>query len=104
MALGEAEGGEPLELLPDLVGRRAGHTALLHAAEALVLELLHLGRPALVRHGLAQAVALPGAEAGGDACQLHELFLEDGDPQRALEDGDGGRMGVAHLLVAVAAP
>ncbi len=102
VALGETETGEPLELLPDLVGCPTGDPVGGHTRIDLVPEPGHGLGGALVGHGLAETVRLRAVESGADPSQLHELFLEDRHPQRPTEDRFGGGMRIPHRLLAVA--
>ncbi len=55
-------------------------------------------------HRLAQAIGLARREPGADPGKLHQLLLEDGDPEGLLEDRFRRRMRVADILFAVPTP
>ena len=86
MRLGEAEVGERGQRLEDLVGHRTGHAARRHPVVEPGPHLLHARRRALGRHGLAQLVGVGRAETGDGDGHLHQLLLEERDPERAPED------------------
>ena len=102
--LGEAEVGEGGQCLEDLLRHRARHAARRHAVEEPRPHLLHARRRALGRHGLAQLVGVGRAEAGDGHGHLHQLLLEQGHAERALEDRLEQRVQVGDLLLAPAAP
>lgn len=60
----------------------------------------HALRRALGAHGLAQGVGLGGAEAGGVDGDLHELLLEEGDPEGLGQGRPEGVVEVVDLLPA----
>ena len=102
--LGEAEVGERGERLEDLVGHRARHPARRHPVVEARPHLLHARRRALGRHGLAQLVGVGRAEPRDGDGHLHQLLLEERDPERALEDRLEQRVQVGDGLLAAAAP
>ena len=53
-------------------------------------------------HGGSKAIGLATIEPGTDPGQLHQLFLEDRNPQRLFEDRHRRRVGIAHRLLPVA--
>ncbi len=104
VALGEAEVGERLELVGDLLGRLAGDPPLGHPVHEPVAHRGHARLRALRAHRLAQLVGLAGAEARGVDRDLHELLLEQRHAERLLEAALEDRVRVGDRLLAVAPP
>lgn len=103
MALGEAETGEGFDLLVEALRIVVADAVLAHPREELRFQAVHALLPALRTHGAPQQVGVfARAVADGDG-HLHELLLEDGHAQRALEHRDELRMRVVHRLLAVPA-
>ncbi len=86
VALGEAEAGEPLQLLPDLVGSSSHDAVRRHTHVDLVAKPSHRLLRTFVGHRLPEPVRLSTVEPGADPCQFHELLLEDGNTQGFLQD------------------
>ncbi len=86
------------------VGEIALDPVALHAVEQPVVQLRHLLVRALVPHGAAQFVRLPGRETGSLDRQAHALFLEERHAQGALEHRLQLGMRIGHGLEAAAPP
>ncbi len=84
MAFRKAVFAEPLDLAEATLGEFQRIVPLQHAVDEALPEIGHLPRPAKGRHGPAQLVGLGRLEAGGGDGDLHRLFLEQRNPQRAF--------------------
>ncbi len=104
VALGEPERGEPLELLPDLVGGRTGDAVGGHSLEHFVAQTVHRFIRTLVGHCRAQSIRLVAVESGAHPGEFHQLLLEDGDTERLSQHRFCERVGVAHRLFSVPPP
>ncbi len=85
MAFRKAIFAEAQHLLEDALGEVRRIAAVGHALLEPSLELVHAAMAPPGGHGAAQLVGLAGVEAGGDHGDLHDLLLEDGHAQGALE-------------------
>ena len=104
VTLGEAERGERLDLLVDLVGQFAGDALGGHPVVEPPPQRVDAFDGPLGPHGPAQLVGLGGREAGGVHGDLHELFLEQRDAQRPRESWFQALVREGDLLVAPLAP
>ena len=102
MALGEAEIGEALDLVHDVVGHLAGDATRGHAGEEPVAHRRHPGAGALGTHRLAEAVRLPRGEPGDVDRHLHELLLEQRHAERPLQALLEQRVRIGDRLLTVA--
>ena len=85
MRLGKAILAKPQDLLKNLSRELFLVAAFAHAVDQLVLERTK-ATPALpCSHCTAQAISFAWCKAGSNHCQLHDLFLENRDTQRALQ-------------------
>ena len=100
VALGEAEVGEGLELVGDLLGHRPGDAVLRHAVHQPGPHQRHPLVGALGAHGLAELVGLAGGEVGHVDGHLHELLLEQRHAEGLLEASLEERVEVGDRLLA----
>src|SRR5208283_4743629 len=94
---------ETQDLIEDLVREAFRVAALAHAVDQSALKRLQASLALPGRHRAAQPVRLAGGKSGRDDRQLHDLLLEDGHPQGALEHRLDGGARIAHRLLAIAA-
>ena len=104
MGLGEAVVGEGEQLAVDRVGVLPDDAVVRHSLEQRVGELEHLLGGALGAHRPAQLIGLGGAEVGDVDHHLHQLLLEQRDPEGALQRLLQPRVEEGDLLLAGAAP
>ncbi len=94
---------KPKYLIEYLMREALRVAALAHAVDQLALKRLQAALALPGRHRAAQPVRLAGGKSGRDDRQLHDLLLENGHPQGALEHRLDGLARIAHRLLAVAA-
>ena len=87
-----------------LLGKLVGQPAAPHALQELGPEPLDDTCFPPSTHGAAKLVGFARSESGGDDCQLHRLFLEDGDAQRPLQDRANFLVGIGYQFIAVSPP
>ena len=100
MGLGEAEVGEGPQLVENSLGGAGGDSHRDHPLHQARAEGIHAFRRAFGSHGLAQHVGLGRTEAGSVNGYLHELLLEEGDPEGLGQRGFEGFMEIVHLFPA----
>ena len=86
MALGKAVFAEAADLVEATLREVAVVTACDHALDHHVLKLVHHAAAAEGRHGLPKPVRFLGRELRRIESDLHRLFLEDRNAQRAFEN------------------
>ncbi len=103
MTFGKAEIREGVQLLVDTVGDVPGEAVqFAHAPIEPVAQTLHLLRRSLGAHRPAQLIGLRRGESGDVDGHLHQLLLEQRDPEGAFERFLEARMVVDDGFEAVA--
>ena len=95
---------EALDLIEYPLGEFRRITTLGHARLQAALEAFQPAPPLPGRHGPAQTVRFARRETRRHHGDLHDLFLEDGDPQRSLQNLLDLGTGIGDGILAVAPP
>src|SRR5262245_3205705 len=95
---------ESLDLAEDAFRELAAVAPLRHTVDQASLEALELAAAPPCGHRPPQGVRLSRREARRHDRKLHDLLLEDGHAERALEHGLDVVARIGHGLLAVSAP
>ena len=100
----EAEGGETLDGVEELLGRIGRDVVLQTAVDEALVQAAHLDPRAVPVHGPPEAVGLAGSHARNRNADLEDLLLVEDHAQGVLQDRLQPGVGVGHRLPALLAP